>query len=205
MTDPPGDHPLPHPELNAQTPLMFKLHPGDLLYRHHQSIHNPIYFGTTGNYRFDDPTCTTGAAFGVLYVGADPHCCFIESCSSTTGVPAVSGAYLANREIAKLELTEDLQFVDLASSGGLTRIGADARLMSGSYKIAQRWSAALSVHPSKPAGIRYLSRHDPTRVAYAIYTRPPSTFVVSSLGSLMAASNCGLLNQLLGDYNVDLI
>jgi hypothetical protein len=205
MIDPPGDHPLPHPELNSQTPLVFKLQPGDLLYRHHQSIHHPIYFGTTGNNRFDDPTCTTGAAFGVLYVGADPHCSFIESCGSTTGVPAVSGAYLANREVAKLELTEELLFVDLASPGGLTHIGADARLMSGSYKIAQRWSAALRVHPVKPAGIRYLSRHDPTRVAYAIYTRPPSTFVVSSLGSLMAASNSGLLNQLLRDYNVDLI
>lgn len=205
MTDPPGEHPLPHPELDSQTPLIFTLRPGDVLYRHHQSIHNPIHFGTTGNYRFDDPNCPTGATFGVLYVGADPHCCFIESCGSTTGVPAVSGDYLDSREIAKLELAEELRFVDLASSGGLTRIGADARLLSGSYKIAQHWSAALRVHPSKPDGIRYLSRHDPTRVAYAIYTRPPSAFVVSSLGSLMAPSNRTLLNQLLRDYNVDLI
>jgi|SRR5208282_5178035 len=58
MTGPPGEHPLPHSELNSQTPFMFKLQPGDLLYRHHPSIHDPIYFGTTGNYRFDDPTCT---------------------------------------------------------------------------------------------------------------------------------------------------
>jgi hypothetical protein len=205
MTDPPGEHPLPHPELNSQTPLIFTLTPGDFLYRHHQSIHNPIYFGTTGRYRFDDPNCATGATFGMLYVGADPHCCFIESCGSTTGVPAVSGDYLASHEIAKLQLAEELRLVDLASSGGLTRVGADARLLSGSYKIAQQWSAALRLHPSKPDGIRYLARHDPTRVAYAIYTRPASTFVVSSLGSLMAPSNRSLLNQLLRDYNVDLI
>lgn len=205
MIDAPGDHPLPHAELHSQKPLIFTLGPGEVLYRHHQSIHDPIYFGRSGNYRFDDPNCPTGPSFGVLYVGADPHCCFIESCGSTTGVPAVSGDYLSSREIARLELTEELRFIDLVSSGGLTHIGADARLVTGSYKVAQRWSAALRLHPSKPDGIRYLARHDPTRVAYAIFTRPRSAFIVTSLGSLMAPSNRTLLNQLLRDYNVDLI
>jgi len=155
MTGMPGDHPLPHPELHTQAPFILKLNVGDVLYRHHQSVHDPIYFGMSGKYRFDDPDCPAGASFGVLYAGEDPHCCFIESCGSTTGVPAVSGAYLDMREIARLELAEELRFVDLASSGGLTHIGADARLVTGSYKIAQRWSAALRLHPSKPDGIRY--------------------------------------------------
>ncbi len=205
MTDMPGEHPLPHPELHVQTPLIFTLKVGDVLYRHHQSAHDPIYFGMSGNYRFDDPDCPTVACFGVLYAGEDPQCCFIESCGSTTGVPAVSGAYLDAREIARLQLTEELRFVDLASSGGLAHIGADARLVTGSYKVAQRWSAALRLHPSKPDGIRYPARHDPTRVAYAIFTRPSSSFKVSSLGSLTASSNRPLLSQLLRDYNVDLI
>ena len=132
MIGPPGDHPLPHPELHSQIPLIFTLSPGDVLYRHHQSINDPIYFGTSGNYRFDDPDCASGASFGVLYAGADAHCCFIESCGSTTGVPAVSEAYLAAREIAKIQVTEELRFIDLATSGGLTHIGADARLVTGS-------------------------------------------------------------------------
>ena len=205
MIDAPGDHPLPHPELHSQKPLIFTLRPGEVLYRHHQSIDDPIYFGKAGNYRFDDPDCPAGASFGVLYVGADPHCCFIESCGSTTGVPAVSGDYLSSREIAKFELTEQLTFIDLVSSGGLTHVGADARLVTGSYNIAQRWSAALRLHPSKPDGIRYPARHDPTRIAYAIFERPRSAFIVTSMGSLMAPSNRALLNQLLRDYNVDLI
>ena len=205
MTDIPGEHPLPHPELHAQTPLIFSLKIGAVLYRQHPSVHDPIYFGMSGNYRFDDPDCPTGAPFGILYAGGDPHCCFIESCGSTTGVPAVSGAYLDAREIARLELTEELRFIDLASSGGLTHVGADARLVTGSYKVAQRWSAALRLHPSKPDGIRYPARHDPTRVAYAIFTRPRSTFIATSLGPLTASSNRALLNQLLHDYNVDLI
>jgi hypothetical protein len=112
------------------------------------------------NYRFDDPDCPTDASFGVLYVGEDPHCCFIESCGSTTGVPAVSGAYLDAREIARIELTEELRFVDLASSGGLTHVGTGARLVTGSFTVAQRWSAALRLHPFKPDGIRYPAWHD---------------------------------------------
>jgi hypothetical protein len=205
MIDAPGDHPLPHPELHSQSPLIFALSAGWVLFRQHQIVHDPIFFGTTGAYRFDDPDCPAGATFGVLYAGEDPHCCFIESCGPTTGVPAVSGAYLDARAIARLELTEDLGFIDLASSGGLTRIGADARLVTGSYRVAQRWSVALRVHPSKPDGIRYPSRHDPTRVAYAIFSRPRSTFSVSTMGSLMTPSNRPLLNRILHDYRVDLL
>ena len=108
----PGDHPLPHAELATQSPLIFTVAVGEVLYRHHQKIHDPIYFGTKGNYRFDDPGCPKPGAFGVLYVGADPECCLLESCGSTTGVPAVSGAYLDARAIARLELTEALRFVD---------------------------------------------------------------------------------------------
>jgi hypothetical protein len=205
MKDKPGDYPLPHPELVSQAPLLYTLKKGDILYRHHLADYAPIYFGTSGANRFDDPDCPAGHAFGVLYAGEDPKCCFIESCSSTTGVPAVSGAYLDARVMATLELTEELRFVDLFSTGGLTRIGADGRLFTGSYKVAQHWSSALRAHPSKPDGIRYPSRHDHTRVAYAIYSSPASTFHVGSLGSLMASANRALLNDFLTLYHVELL
>jgi hypothetical protein len=205
MTDKPGDHPLPHPGLLTQTPLIFTVKMGEVLYRHYESAFDPIYFGSKGNNRFDDPDCPAGHAFGVMYAGHDTECCFIESCGSTTGVPAVSGAYLAARAIATLELTEDLRFIDLFETGGLTRVGADGRLFTGSHKIAQQWSAALRSHPSKPDGIRYPSRHDHTRIAYAIFTRPATSFKVASLGSLMAPANRALLNRILTLYMVDLV
>ena len=205
MTGNPGDHPLPHSGLHAQAPLLFVLRAGAVVYRHHRSDQSPVFFGKTGNYRFDDPRCPDKTSFGVLYTGEDPHCCFIESCGSTTGQPTVSGAYLAAREIAILELTEELRFIDLASSGGLTHVGADGRLLTGSYTVAQHWSAALRTHPSRPDGIRYLARHDPTRVAYAIFERPRSTFKIGSMGTLMAPANRALLNSILSGYNVALI
>jgi hypothetical protein len=37
-----------------------------------------------------------------------------------------------------MELTEDLRFIDLVEAGGLTSIGADGRLATGSYKVAQQ-------------------------------------------------------------------
>ena len=205
MIDLPGDHPPPHSELFTQHPLIFVVPGGEAFYRHHQKIHDPIHFGKTGRYRFDDPGCPIPTSFGVLYAGADPECCLLESCGSTTGVPAVSGAYLDARAIAKMELTEPLRFIDLVSEGGLTRIGADGRLTTGSYLVAQQWSFALRKHPCKPDGIRYRSRHAPERIAYAIYERPPTTFKVTSMGSFTAAANQALFNQILQTYKFALI
>ena len=173
MTDTPGDLDPPHPELPTQTPLIFDLKMGGVLYRHHQIALDPIYFGTTGKNRFDDPDCPAGHSLGVLYAAADAHGAFIESCEISARAPAVSGAYLDTRAMALLELTEDLRFVDLFATGGLTRIGADSRLFAGRHTIAKQWSAALRSHPCKPDGIRYPARHDHTRAAYAIFSRPP--------------------------------
>lgn len=204
MSDKPGDHPPPHAELDGRQPLLYILKEGAVIFRLHRRVHDPLFFGRTGNFRFDAPDCPPGS-FGVLYAGEDPHCCFIESCGQTTGTPAVSGTYLSDRCLAELEIKKDLTFIDLADSGGLSRVGADARLLTGSYVISQQWSAALRKDPVKPAGIRYRPRRDPTRVAYAIYDCPRSTFKVSNRGSLINPANRKLLNELLDLYKVDLI
>ena len=205
MIDHPGEHPTPHAELSTQNPLIFEVPVDGILYRHHQKIHNPIYFGKKGAYRFDDPNPSNPDAFGVLYAGADPECCLLESCGSTTGVPAVSGAYLDDREIAKLELTEPLRFLDLAGAGGLTSIGADNRLTTGSYRVAQLWSAALRKHPCHPDGIRYRSRHAPERIAYAIYERSPSSFRRTNIGSFTDSANDALFKLILHTYKFALL
>ena len=205
MIDLPGDHPPPHAELAAQHPLIFTVPERGILYRHHQKIHDPVYFGKKGEYRFDDPDCPVPGCFGVLYAGADPESCLLESCGTTTGVPAVSGAYLDARSIARMELTNSLRFIDLVDDGGLASIGADGRLATGSYKVAQQWSAALKKHPCKPDGIRYRSRHAPERIAYAIYERPPSSFSVTSMGSFTDPANEALFKRILKTYNFALI
>jgi hypothetical protein len=91
------------------------------------------------------------------------------------------------------------------SEGGLASIGADGRLATGSYTVAQQWSAALNKHPCEPDGIRYRSRHAPERVAYAIYERPPTIFKVTSMGSFTDPSNEALFKRTLKTYNFALI
>jgi hypothetical protein len=209
MTDSPGEHPSPHPELPTQQPMIFTLHAGDVIYRHYLKVYDPVFFGTSGNNRFDDPNCDpdkgSAGCFGVLYAGEDPACCLLESCGPTTRVPSVSGAFLDARAIARMELTEDLRFVDLVEPGGLISIGADNRLTTGPHKISQQWSAALRYHPSKPDGVRYRTRHAPERIAYAIYERPPSTFSVTSMGSFTDSANEDLFRQILKIYKIAII
>ena len=129
----------------------------------------------------------------------------MESIPPHQGVPAVTGAYLDARAIAKMELMEPLRVIDLVSPGGLASIGADNRLCDGNYKIAQQWSAALKKHSCKPDGIRYRSRHAPERVAYAIYERAKPVFKVTTIGSFTAPANAVLFGKVLKTYNIALI
>jgi hypothetical protein len=200
MTDKPGDHPPPHAELNKREPLIHILKIGTVIFRIHPSVYGAVFFGRTGNYRYDAPD----GSFGVMYAGEDLDCCFIESFGATIGAPAVSGKYLEQRDYAEMQPQSDLRCVDLAAPGSLSRLGADGRLLTGSYKISQQWSAALRNHPCKPDGIRYRSRRDPAKIAYAIYDHPTVKFSVSEQGSLMEPKNRPQLNRLLEVYKVDL-
>ena len=98
--------------------MIFVIGEGEVLYRHHRKSHGAIHFGTTGMNRFDDPSCPAPGSYGMLYVGANPECCLLESCGDTTGVPALSGAYVEARQITRIQLIDDLRFIDLVTPGG---------------------------------------------------------------------------------------
>jgi hypothetical protein len=70
----------------------------------------------------------------------------------------VPNAQLKGIGLAKIRFKRSLRLIDMVTSGGLTRLGAESSLTSGSgYKNSQRWSRALREHPSKPDGIYYRS------------------------------------------------
>jgi hypothetical protein len=87
----------------------------------------------------------------------------------------------------------------------LARIGADGRLMDGSHAVAQRWSAALRKHPMNPAGILYRARHDPAKLAFAIFECSVDVFMVTPKGSLRDPRNLKLLGEILDHYQFGLI
>lgn len=117
--DPPADfdkRPLPFTVLRRRHPW----------YRIHALKFGPIFFGRSGNNRFDAPA----GEFGVLYVAKDERGAFIETFGHATGVQFVDSAELAARGLARIEVSRPLHFVDLTSHG-LARLGADARLTVG--------------------------------------------------------------------------
>lgn len=201
MTDKPGEHPEPHADLAVRSPLLYTLEEGTVVYRLYRADRDALYFGRTGDNRFDAPD----GSFGVLYAGEDEYCSFIETCGQVTGVPSVSGAYLDQRQLAEMKVMESMKLIDLSASGGLARIGADGRLMDGSHAVAQRWSAALRNHPTKPAGILYRARHDPAKLAFAIFECPRNVFQTASRGSLRDPRNVKLLGEILDHYKFGLI
>src|SRR5260370_3272136 len=182
MTDKPGEPPEPHADLDGRHPLLYTLEEGKVVYRLFRADRDALYFGRTGDNRLR----ATDGRFGVLYAGEDEYCCFIETCGQVTGVPSVSGAYLDQRHLAEMKVMESMKLIDLSASAGLARIGADGRLMDGSHAVAQRWSAALRNHPTKPAGILYRARHDPAKLPFAIFQRPRNGFHATSPASCVS-------------------
>ena len=80
-----------------------------------------------------------------------------------------------------------------------------ARLFSGSHLIAQKWSAALRDHPTKPAGLLYPARHDPARNACALFDLPGSALEVTNAGSLLNSKHAAQLGEILDRYDFGLI
>lgn len=175
-------HRLPkHPEpgadfARADLPLASWDRP---LFRIHRAKKEPLYFGTSGDNRFDDPE----GRFGVLYASGTWLGAFIETAGHHTGHPFVTTTWLAGRNLAVIDVRRKLRLVDLRGRG-LAKLGADARLTAGEHALAQRWSRALWTHTAKPDGICYASRHDLRQVSLALFDRARKALGPRVLGSL---------------------
>lgn len=129
------------------------------IFRGHAILRHPVFYGKTGQYRFDAPD----GSYGVLYAGADIFCAFVESLIKNPNSRVVTTTELKNRAVAELRGVRVLRLVDLTLSGALMRMGADARLFSGEREAAQLWSKALHDYPAMADGLLYPSRLDPVR------------------------------------------
>lgn len=189
----PGAHLEPPDDLAERTlPLVETKGPWS---RIHRVEYEPLYFGRSGDNRFDAPA----GEYGVLYVGEDEHCAFIETFGQQTGTNLVSGSELEARGLAKIEAKRLLDLVDLTGPG-LARIGADGRLFTGEHAVARRWALALWSHPSRPCGLYYRARHDPSRFSVALYESVADTLRATPQGHLMEPRNLSLLGKILDAY-----
>jgi hypothetical protein len=168
-------------------------------YRSHPALRSAIYFGRKRAYRFDAPD----GEYGVLYAGADPHVAFIESFQIAGIHPAITESKLKERSISRIRTHGPVRLVNLAESGALTRIGADARIFTASYTVSQHWSRAIETHPERPDGILYRPRHDPARFAAALFDRIAERIGAESLGTWL--DQRALLAEVLDTYGVALV
>jgi RES domain len=161
LGDTPGIHPQPKEDLD---PLIYVLEKGSELFRVHQSRYPAKYFNPDSSWRFNDPV---GGEYGVLYAALDYSGAMRETIPSGE-FNIISKNFLKSRRLSKVTPNRDLRLVDLTGEG-LTHIGADARLTTGSYQISQLWSQALYRHSSNVDGLYYCSRHDPSKFCVVLY------------------------------------
>jgi hypothetical protein len=155
--------PGPPPDIHDRKVTVIEFN--DSMFRTHGIDRTPIYFGRTGQNRFDSPD----GSYGVLYAGRDRYCAFIETFAKAAGTTIVTTSELKSRCLAELRAARPLRLVDLTQSGALVRIGADARLFSADHVISQAWSKAFYGHPLKVDGLLYPSRLDPTKYGLALF------------------------------------
>ncbi len=196
--EPLNPHPEPPENLAAQE-LSIKQLDGPW-YRLHSSSRQALYFGCSGTNRFDAPQ----REYGILYVGIDEYGPFIESFGRVHGKRGVELSLLKTKNLSRIESDRALNLVDMTGKG-LVLLGADARLASGDYRVAQRWAQALWQHPSQPDGLIYHSRHDDERVCGAIFDRTSKNLSEHNLGSLADQQNARLLAALLDHYEFALL
>jgi hypothetical protein len=194
----PGTHPEPPADLDQRSLPILSTRAD--WFRIHQSRYAALFFGRTRRYRFDAPA----GEFAVLYAGSDEQCAFVETFGHSLDIRVVTMDELRQRDLSQLTVNRPLRVVDLTSSG-LARLGADNRLCTGDYRLAQRWALALWRHPDQPDGLMYRSRLDPARQCVALFDRAQDAITASSLGPLADSRHHSLLASLLDTYGIGLV
>jgi hypothetical protein len=176
----------PGPPANDRVaPRIVTLTSGDLLYRFNPaSKTSGLFFGKTGDYRWDAPD----QSYGVLYTARDVKTAFAETYGhdvtdrSLDNFKVLSHASLRNREIYEFTVQHDLQLA-MFYGEGLPVLNLDANICTmADYAMPQKWSGWIHNHKGKLDGIIYLPRHLTTGVSAALFERAAAGIIEKSLG-----------------------
>ena len=176
----------PGPPANDHvTPRIITLSSGKVLYRFNSASQaSGLYFGKTGDYRWDAPN----HSYGVLYAARDVSTAFAETFghdvtdNSLDTFKILSHDSLRKREIYAFTVQWDLQLA-MFYGEGLPVLNLDANICTmPDYTVPQQWSGWIHDHKSKPDGIIYLSRYLTTGFSVALFERTAAGLVEKSLG-----------------------
>ena len=156
--------------------------------------------------RFNAPN----GEFGVVYLGADDHCAFIEAFGPSMkngdlGLRLVSARDLAQRCLCPMAIAEThrLRLVNLADGHGFGRLGIDGRICTTKDRATTRqWALALWRHPQAPDGLYYLACNDLSRHSLVLFDRAGDVLRASCEQNVLRDSV--RLGTILDFYNVGL-
>lgn len=194
-----GDHPVPPPGAHTGHLTITPIPKGYVWFRLYKSSKDPLFFGRTKLARFD----AAQGEFGVLYVAREIEGAFVETLARD-GVRAIPQERLQRRHVAEVVASREVCLVDLTGSG-LVQMGIDARLTTGAYQVAQRWSSTFFAHRDQPDGILYRSRHDPQQCVAAFFDRLAPSLTVTLRGSLRNHLGEDAFFYLLKRYRIGLL
>ena len=169
----------PTDDLSRQELSIANFSAGCSWFRLHRAEYPAMFFGQTGEGRFDSPQ----AGFGVLYLAENVAGAFVEVFCRQS-IRAVPEKKLNAHHLAQLWANRTLNLVDLTGSGPIRMGLGDARIASGDYTVARQWSQAFHDHPKQPDGLLYRSRHDPEQCLAAIFNRTKPIWRNQPLGTM---------------------
>jgi RES domain len=170
---------------------------GTTFIRIHRSDLGALYFGTSGDNRFDDPE----RVYGVCYLALTREGAFAETCLRAVGAQFVAASYVSARSFTAIETTAPLRLVAVHGPG-LARIGATSVVSSGEHALAQQWSRAIYDHPAAPDGLLYRANHDNGELCAALFERSADRLIRRQTQALL--SDRASLAALLDRYRVGL-
>ena len=163
---PPSPGPLPPIDLANRDLPVETIDAGTRLTRMHRSDLAPLFLGSTGGNRFDDPVRT----YGVCYLATTLEGAFAETCLRTIGTRFVALTFLEERSFSEIEVTATLRLVSFHGPS-LAQLGATGAVMRGPHSVAQLWPRAIHDHPSSPDGITYRANHDNGELCVALFNQ----------------------------------
>ena len=191
--------PLPSPPASLSDRDLPIVRTDHAFIRIHCLEHEPAFWGSTANNRFDAPN----GEYRVLYAAETFDGAFIETFGDLSS-KTVSVNFLTLRGVATVASRRALQLVDFAGTG-LSQVGLDARICTDDHELSQAWSHALWGHPSQPGGIWYAARHDPSQRSVALFDRVASVVAVTALSGLMDSPQDISTAQALEKYGFTLL
>lgn len=169
------------------------------MFRIHHSAHACLFFSKNGTGRFDDPL----GKYGVLYAALRPEAAFAEVFLRQLSQWLILESDLDARILSEISC-RSVDCVDLTASG-LRQLSCDNRIATEKpYRTTGLWSRAFFKHPQKPAGIIYLSRHNPQFKCVALFDNCLDQLSVKRSEPLMQGKRRTWTTEQITKYNLAL-